>query len=358
MKETTLFRNKKILITGAAGFIGGSLIIDLLTKVSSNTLIVGIDNLNDYYDVDLKKYRLNTIMRICKKSGFNNWHFIQGDIADRAFCDTIFKEIKPHIVVNFAAQAGVRYSLSNPNAYLQSNVIGFFNILEECRELHSEPNTTFEHLIYASSSSVYGGNIKIPFSVEDKVDSPVSFYAATKRSNELFAYTYSKLYNIYSTGLRFFTVYGPAGRPDMAYYKFTKQFISRDKIKVYNYGKCERDFTYIDDIIHGIELVMINEKRNMESIVPHYLYNIGHGKPEGLLTMINLLKNELIQSNLLPENYELDKYIEYVEMQPGDVQITYADTNEMKKDFGYQPRVGLKEGIKKFVSWYKEYYTT
>ena len=340
--------NKNILITGAAGFIGYNLCLRLLQEYNSLN-IVGLDNLNDYYDVNLKEYRLSKIKK------FDNFLFVKGDLQDKELLDSLFKKYKFDIVVNLAAQAGVRYSIENPNAYIESNILGFFNILECCR------NYPVEHLVYASSSSVYGGNKKVPFSTDDKVDNPVSLYAATKKSNELFAHCYSKLYNIPTTGLRFFTVYGPAGRPDMAYFDFTNKLLNRDMIKIFNYGNCKRDFTYIDDIVEGIIRVIKGapEKVNGEDnlpIPPYNIYNIGNSNPENLLDFVNILGEELINVGLLPQDYDLKAHQELVPMQPGDVEVTYADTMPLEKDYGFKPNTSLREGLKKFVIWYKEYY--
>ena len=347
MKKIDL-NNKSILVTGAAGFIGHSLCLRLLNDYNCLN-IVGLDNLNDYYDVNLKEYRLSKINK------FDNFIFVKGDLQDKDLLNNLFEKYKFDIVVNLAAQAGVRYSITNPDAYIESNVIGFFNILECCR------NYPVEHLVYASSSSVYGGNKKIPFSTEDKVDNPVSLYAATKKSNELFAHCYSKLYNIPTTGLRFFTVYGPAGRPDMAYFDFTNKLLSGEKIKIFNYGNCKRDFTYIDDIVEGVIRVIKGapEKVNGEDnlpIPPYNIYNIGNSNPENLLDFVNILGEELINANLLPKNYDLKAHQELVPMQPGDVPVTFADTIPLEKDYGFKPNTSLHDGLKKFVNWYKEYY--
>lgn len=338
---------KTILVTGAAGFIGSNLALRLLKEVK-NVKVVGIDNMNDYYDVHIKEKRLRKLQE------FEGFSMVYGSIADKAVMD-IFDEYKPQVVVNLAAQAGVRYSITNPDAYIQSNLIGFYNILEACR--HHE----VEHLVYASSSSVYGSNKKVPYSTEDKVDNPVSLYAATKKSNELMAHAYSKLYNIPSTGLRFFTVYGPAGRPDMAYFGFTNKLVKGDIIKIFNYGNCKRDFTYVDDIVEGIMRVMQHapEKQNGEDglpIPPYKVYNIGNSHPENLLEFVSILQEELIRAGVLPEDYDFEAHKELVAMQPGDVPVTYADTTPLEKDFGYKPATPLRDGLRAFAEWYKEYY--
>lgn len=340
-----------ILITGAAGFIGANLAKELL-KESQDTHIIGIDNLNDYYDVSIKEYRLREIE---KYVGSNQWTFIKGNIADKALINDVFHQYRPSIVVNLAAQAGVRYSIENPDVYIESNVIGFYNILEACRHY------PVEHLVYASSSSVYGSNKKIPYSVEDKVDNPVSLYAATKKSNELMAHAYSKLYNIPSTGLRFFTVYGPAGRPDMAYFSFTNKLLRGDKIQIFNYGNCKRDFTYVDDIVKGVRLVMQAppQKKNGEDglpIPPYKIYNIGNSAPENLLEFVDILQQELIRAGVLPEDYDFDAHKELVPMQPGDVPVTYADTSALTRDFGFAPSTDLRTGLREFANWYKAFY--
>ena len=339
---------KTILITGASGFIGSNLCKKLL-KEDNDIKIIGIDNMNDYYDVNLKKYRLSGLNK------YDNYTFIKGDISDKEFIDKIFNEYKPNIVVNLAAQAGVRYSIDHPNTYIESNIIGFYNILEACR------NYPVEHLVYASSSSVYGGNKKVPFSTDDKVDNPVSLYAATKKSNELIAHAYSKLYDIPSTGLRFFTVYGPAGRPDMAYFSFTNKLINGEKIKIFNYGNCKRDFTYVDDIVEGVIRVMKKapEKKigaDGLPLAPYKIYNIGNGNPENLLDFVQILSEELVNAGVLPKDYDFESHKELVPMQPGDVEVTYADTKELEKDFDYKPSTTLREGLRKFAKWYKEYY--
>lgn len=341
--------NKTILITGCAGFIGFYLSKKVLES-KSNCKIIGIDNINDYYDVNLKRYRLNEL------NNYSDFDFYKGDLSDKKFVEEIFEKQKPEIVVNLAAQAGVRYSIDHPDVYIESNIIGFYNILEVCR------NNPVEHLVYASSSSVYGGNTKIPFSTDDKVDNPVSLYAATKKSNELLAHCYSKLYNIPTTGLRFFTVYGPAGRPDMAYFKFTNQLINGEKIKIFNYGNCKRDFTYIDDIVEGIMKVMEcpPEKKDGKDglpIPPYKLYNIGNSTPENLLDFVQILQEELIRAEVLPEDYDFEAHKELVPMQPGDVPVTYSDTSDLERDFGFKPHTPLREGLRKFAQWYKEFYS-
>mgnify|MGYP004470809399 FL=1 len=339
---------KTILVTGAAGFIGSNLTFRLLKEVK-DVKVVGIDNMNDYYDVHIKEERLRRLQE------FEGFTMVYGSIADKAVMDKLFEEHQPKVVVNLAAQAGVRYSITNPDAYVQSNLIGFYNILEACR--HHE----VEHLVYASSSSVYGSNKKVPYSTEDKVDNPVSLYAATKKSNELMAHAYSKLYNIPSTGLRFFTVYGPAGRPDMAYFGFTNKLVKGDTIKIFNYGNCKRDFTYVDDIVEGIVRVMQHapEKQNGEDglpIPPYKVYNIGNSHPENLLEFVSILQEELIQAGVLPEDYDFDAHKELVPMQPGDVPVTYADTTPLEQDFGYKPSTPLRDGLRAFAEWYKRYY--
>ena len=339
---------KTILVTGAAGFIGANLVKELLSTTDDK--IVGIDNLNTYYDVSLKEYRLKEI-----ESLNGDFTFVKGSIADKALLDSLFETYNFNIVVNLAAQAGVRYSITNPDVYIESNMIGFYNILEECR------HHPVEHLVYASSSSVYGSNKKVPYSPDDKVDNPVSLYAATKKSNELFAHAYSKLYNIPSTGLRFFTVYGPAGRPDMAYFSFTNKLIKGETIKIFNYGNCKRDFTYVDDIVKGIKLVMDKapEKKNGEDglpIPPYAVYNIGNNNPENLLDFVQILSEELVRAGVLPSDYDFESHKELVAMQPGDVPITYADTTALERDFGFKPSTTLRDGLRAFAEWYKKFY--
>ena len=351
---------KNILITGSVGFIGSNLVLELLRTLSSVN-VLGIDSVNDYYDVKIKEWRLQEIEKEAKNHVNSKWNFIKGNIADKVLIDKIFKEFKPQIVVNLAAQAGVRYSISNPDAYIESNIIGFYNILEACRHSYDNENSGVEHLVYASSSSVYGTNKKVPYSTDDKVDNPVSLYAATKKSNELMVHAYSKLYNIPSTGLRFFTVYGPAGRPDMAYFGFTNKLIKGENIEIFNYGNCKRDFTYIDDIIEGIKLVMQRapEKKNGEDglpLPPYAIYNIGNSNPENLLDFVTILQEELIRAEVLPQNYDFESHKRLVPMQAGDVPITYADTSALERDFGFKPNTILREGIRKFAEWYKEFY--
>jgi len=344
--------NKVIFVTGAAGFIGSNLVKRLFKDVKGAT-VVGIDNMNDYYDVALKEYRLGELSTSVPEG--TTWTFVKGDIADRAAIDGIFETYKPQVVVNLAAQAGVRYSITNPDAYIQSNMIGFYNILEACR------HHTVEHLVYASSSSVYGGNKKVPFSTDDRVDNPVSLYAATKKSNELFAHCYSKLYDIPTTGLRFFTVYGPAGRPDMAYFGFTNKLLKGETIKIFNYGNCRRDFTYVDDIVEGIVRVMQGapERKKGEDglpIPPYAVYNIGGGQPENLLDFVQILQEELVRAGVLPQDFDFEAHKELVAMQPGDVPTTYADATALERDFGFTPKITLREGLRAFAEWYKGYY--
>ncbi|MGN1092202.1 MAG: NAD-dependent epimerase/dehydratase family protein [Monoglobaceae bacterium] len=359
MKKVQL-TNKIVLITGAAGFIGSNLVLELL-ETQSPINIVGIDNMNDYYDVSIKEWRLKEIEGCVDKHNDSAWTFVRGSISDKQLVDKIFGEYKPDIVVNLAAQAGVRYSITNPDAYIESNLIGFYNILEACRHSCDNGAKGVEHLVYASSSSVYGSNKKVPYSTDDKVDNPVSLYAATKKSNELMAHAYSKLYNIPSTGLRFFTVYGPAGRPDMAYFGFTNKLLKGDKIQIFNFGNCKRDFTYVDDIVEGVKRVMMSppEKKNGEDglpIPPYAVYNIGNNQPENLLDFVDILQQELIRAGVLPEDYDFEAHKELVPMQPGDVPITYADTSALERDFGFKPSTSLREGLRKFAEWYKEYY--
>ena len=346
---------KTILVTGSAGFIGSNLVLELL-KSESKATIIGLDNVNDYYDVSIKEWRLSEIEKAAAESSCS-YHFIKGDLADRAVIDRLFADYKPTIVVNLAAQAGVRYSITNPDAYIQSNLIGFYNILEACR--HAEP--AVEHLVYASSSSVYGSNKKVPYSTEDKVDNPVSLYAATKKSNELLAHAYSKLYNIPSTGLRFFTVYGPAGRPDMAYFGFTNKLRKGETIQIFNYGNCKRDFTFVDDIVEGVKRVMKGapEKAVGEDglpIPPYAVYNIGNSNPENLLDFVTILQEELIRAEVLPADYDFEAHKKLVPMQPGDVPVTYADTGALERDYGFKPNTSLRDGLRKFAEWYKEFY--
>ena len=361
MKEKNVsLENKVILVTGAAGFIGSNLVMELLREVHP-VHIVGIDNMNDYYDVSIKEYHLNQIEELVGKQESSTWKFIKGSIADKALIDRIFAEDKPAVVVNLAAQAGVRYSITNPDVYIQSNLIGFYNILEACRHSYDNGQTGVEHLVYASSSSVYGTNKKVPYSTEDKVDNPVSLYAATKKSNELMAHAYSKLYNIPSTGLRFFTVYGPAGRPDMAYFGFTNKLRNNETIQIFNYGNCKRDFTYVDDIVEGVKRVMqaAPEKKMGEDglpVPPYAVYNIGNSHPENLLEFVDILQQELIRAGVLPEDYDFEAHKKLVPMQPGDVPVTYADTTALEEDFGFRPSTSLRDGLRKFAEWYKEFY--
>lgn len=353
-------KNKTVLITGAAGFIGSNLALELL-KTQSPIKIVGIDNMNDYYDVSIKEWRLNQIEVCANKHDKSRWTFVKGDISDSSLINSLFDEYQFDIVVNLAAQAGVRYSITNPDAYIKSNLIGFYNILEACRHSYDNDNTGVEHLVYASSSSVYGSNKKVPYSVEDKVDNPVSLYAATKKSNELMAHAYSKLYNIPSTGLRFFTVYGPAGRPDMAYFGFTNKLLNGDVIQIFNYGNCKRDFTYIDDIVEGVKRVMTGapERKNGDDglpVPPYAVYNIGNQNPENLLDFVDVLQQELIRAEVLPVDYDFDAHKELVPMQPGDVPVTYADTSALERDFGFKPSTDLRTGLRNFAEWYKDFY--
>ena len=340
--------SKTVFITGASGFIGSNLAKRILAT-EPDTKVIGLDNMNDYYDVRIKEARLAELQK------FENYTFIKGNLADKALINSIFEQYHPNIVVNLGAQAGVRYSLTNPDAYIESNMIGFYNILEACRHY------PVEHLVYASSSSVYGSNKKVPYSTDDKVDNPVSLYAATKKSNELMAHAYSKLYNIPSTGLRFFTVYGPAGRPDMAYFGFTNKLVNGETIKIFNYGNCKRDFTYVDDIVEGVVRVMKKppEKKNGEDglpIPPYAIYNIGNSNPENLLDFVQILSEELVRAGVLPADYDFEAHKELVPMQPGDVPVTYADTSALERDFGFKPHTPLREGLRKFAEWYKEFY--
>lgn len=353
-------KNKKILVTGAAGFIGSYLVQELLASVSP-VAVIGIDNMNDYYDVSIKEYRLKEIEKKAANHPESSWTFIKADISDKSVIDILFQIYKPEIVVNLAAQAGVRYSITNPDVYISSNLDGFYNILEACRHSYDGGEKGVEHLVYASSSSVYGGNTKVPFSTEDKVDNPVSLYAATKKSNELLAHAYSKLYNIPSTGLRFFTVYGPAGRPDMAYFGFTNKLLRGEKIQIFNYGNCKRDFTYVDDIVHGMKLVMQGapEKKTGEDglpVPPYAVYNIGNSNPENLLDFVDILQQELIRAKVLPEDYDFEDHKELVSMQAGDVPVTYADTSALEANFGFRPDTSLQEGLRRFAEWYKGFY--
>jgi len=352
-------KNKTILVTGAAGFIGSNLAMELLKSVEGVT-VVGLDSVNDYYDVSIKEYRLREIERLAAETSGVNWIFVKGNLADRPLIDSLFAEHKFDVVVNLAAQAGVRYSITNPDVYIESNLIGFYNILEACRATMNGEHPV-AHLVYASSSSVYGTNKKVPYSTDDKVDNPVSLYAATKKSNELMAHAYSKLYNIPSTGLRFFTVYGPAGRPDMAYFGFTNKLIKGETIQIFNYGNCKRDFTYVDDIVTGVKHVMQNapEKRDGEDglpLPPYRVYNIGNSSPENLLDFVDILQQELIRAGVLPADYDFEAHKKLVPMQPGDVPVTYADTSALEEDFGFRPATTLREGLRKFAEWYKVFY--
>ena len=379
------FSKKTILITGAAGFIGANLVMELMRSGEPMRLI-GLDNMNDYYDVSLKEYRLSEIDKLAASKGARidnavtglhkaalasedtanedmplSWIFIKGDLADKALIDRIFAEYKPDVVVNLAAQAGVRYSIENPDAYIQSNLIGFYNILEACRHSYDGGAKGVEHLVYASSSSVYGANKKVPYSTDDKVDNPISLYAATKKSNELLAHAYSKLYDIPSTGLRFFTVYGPAGRPDMAYFGFTNKLLKGETIQIFNYGNCRRDFTYVDDIVEGVKRVMAKapERKVGEDGLPeppYAVYNIGNSSPENLLDFVDILQQELVRAGVLPADYNFEEHKKLVPMQAGDVPVTFADTSALERDFGFKPSTSLREGLRRFAEWYKEFY--
>lgn len=358
--EKLELKNKTVLVTGAAGFIGSNLVLELL-RTQEVIHIVGIDNMNDYYDVSIKDYRLEQIAAELKKHPESTWTFVKGSIADKSLINSVFAEHKPQVVVNLAAQAGVRYSITNPDAYVESNLIGFYNILEACRHSYDNGSTGVEHLVYASSSSVYGSNKKVPYSTDDKVDNPVSLYAATKKSNELMAHAYAKLYNIPSTGLRFFTVYGPAGRPDMAYFGFTNKLREGKTIQIFNYGNCKRDFTYIDDIVEGVKRVMQQppERKTGEDglpVPPYMIYNIGNNQPENLLDFVTILQEELIRAGVLPEDYNFEAHKELVPMQPGDVPVTYADTSALERDFGFKPSTSLRQGLRNFAEWYKAFY--
>jgi len=354
-----MLKGKNILITGAAGFIGANLAMELLNS-EKDINVVGIDNMNEYYDVSLKKYRLDKLLK-SQDVSVGKFEFIKGDISDRELINSIFEKNKFDIVVNLAAQAGVRYSITNPDAYIESNLIGFYNILEACRHSYDDGAKGVTHLVYASSSSVYGTNKKVPYSTDDKVDNPVSLYAATKKSNELMAHAYSKLYNIPSTGLRFFTVYGPAGRPDMAYFCFTNKLREGKNIEIFNYGNCKRDFTYIDDIVEGIKRVMGKppERKTGEDglpVPPYKLYNIGNGHPENLLEFVDILQQELTEAKVLPADYDFEAHKKLVPMQPGDVPVTFADTTDLERDFNFRPQVNLRDGLKEFARWYYDYY--
>ncbi len=347
-------KNKTVLVTGAAGFVGANLVTELLNTVEG-IKVVGLDSVNDYYDVSIKEYRLKKIEETANSVPASEWTFVKGNIADRELIDKLFAKYNFTVVVNLAAQAGVRYSITNPDVYIESNIIGFYNILEACR------HNPVEHLVYASSSSVYGSNKKIPYSTDDKVDNPVSLYAATKKSNELMAHAYSKLYNIPSTGLRFFTVYGPAGRPDMAYFGFTNKLIKGDTIEIFNFGNCKRDFTYVDDIVTGVKHVMQNAPEKVTGkdglpLPPYRVYNIGNNSPENLLDFVNILQEELVRAKVLPEDYDFEAHKKLVPMQAGDVPITYADTSALERDFGFKPSTTLREGLRRFAEWYHEFY--
>ena len=354
LQKNVELNNSTVLITGAAGFIGANLVLELL-KTAENIHIVGLDNVNAYYDVSIKEWRLKEIDKLAAEHPTSKWTFIKGNIADKALIEETFTAYKFDVVVNLAAQAGVRYSISNPDVYIESNIIGFYNILEACR------NHPVKHLVYASSSSVYGSNKKVPYCTEDKVDNPVSLYAATKKSNELLAHAYSKLYNIPSTGLRFFTVYGPAGRPDMAYFGFTNKLLRGETIQIFNYGHCKRDFTFVDDIVEGVKRVMQNapEKQDGEDglpLPPYRVYNIGNSSPENLLDFVDTLQQELIAAGVLPEDYDFEAHKQLVPMQPGDVPVTFADTSALENDLGFKPNTPLRTGLRKFAQWYKEFY--
>ena len=353
-------KNKTIFVTGSAGFIGANLVTRLILGKEPMT-IVGLDNMNDYYDVSIKEFRLAEIEKLVAENPQVTYKFIKGDLADSELIRNIFAEYKPQIVVNLAAQAGVRYSITNPDAYIQSNLIGFYNILEACRHSYDNGESGVEHLVYASSSSVYGANKKVPYSTDDKVDNPISLYAATKKSNELLAHSYSKLYNIPSTGLRFFTVYGPAGRPDMAYFGFTNKLIKGETIEIFNYGNCKRDFTYVDDIVEGVMRVMQGapERATGEDglpLPPYAVYNIGNSSPENLLDFVDILQQELIRAEVLPVDYDFDAHKKLVPMQQGDVPVTFADTSALERDFSFKPATSLRDGLRKFAQWYKEFY--
>lgn len=350
----------KILITGAAGFIGANL-VERLLETESPISIVGLDSVNDYYDVSIKEYRLRHLEEIASAHPDSSWRFVKGNLADKALIDSLFAEEQFDVVVNLAAQAGVRYSITNPDAYIESNLIGFYNILEACRHSYDDGKQGVQHLVYASSSSVYGSNKKVPYSTDDKVDNPVSLYAATKKSNELLAHAYSKLYNIPSTGLRFFTVYGPAGRPDMAYFGFTDKLRRGETIKIFNFGNCKRDFTYVDDIVEGVQRIIHKapaRKMGEDGLPepPYAVYNIGNSNPENLLDFVDILQQELIRAGVLPADYDFEAHKELVPMQPGDVPTTFADTSALERDFGFKPHTSLRDGLRKFAEWYKEFY--
>ena len=350
----------RVLVTGAAGFIGSNLVERLLVT-ESPIEIVGLDSVNDYYDVSIKEYRLERLAAVAAEHPESKWEFVKGNLADKALIDRLFEENDFEVVVNLAAQAGVRYSITNPDAYIESNLIGFYNILEACRHSYDGGKRGVQHLVYASSSSVYGSNKKVPYSTDDKVDNPVSLYAATKKSNELMAHAYSKLYDIPSTGLRFFTVYGPAGRPDMAYFGFTNKLLKGEKIQIFNYGNCKRDFTYVDDIVEGVQRVMHKapERRTGEDGLPeppYAVYNIGNSNPENLLDFVQILQEELLRAGVLPADYDFEAHKELVAMQPGDVPVTFADTSALERDFGFKPHTPLRTGLRHFAEWYKEFY--
>ena len=352
--------SKTILVTGAAGFIGSYLVKDLLSRLSS-VRVIGLDDMNDYYDVSLKEHRLKEIESLASAHPDSDWIFVRGSIADKQLIERIFEEYKPEVVVNLAAQAGVRYSITHPDAYIESNLIGFYNILEACRHSYDGGKKGVGHLVYASSSSVYGSNKKVPYSTEDKVDNPVSLYAATKKSDELLAHAYSKLYGIPSTGLRFFTVYGPAGRPDMAYFGFTNKLLKGETIEIFNYGNCKRDFTYVGDIVEGVRRVMERapERKKGEDglpLPPYRVYNIGNSSPENLLDFVSILQEELVRAGVLPSDYDFASHKRLVPMQPGDVPVTYADTSALERDVGFRPSTPLREGLRRFAEWYKEFY--
>lgn len=360
MKESIRLGKNTILVTGAAGFIGAGLVMELIEKYSPIE-VIGMDDMNAYYDVSIKEYRLRQIESAADRHPDSVWTFTEGSVADKKLVSDIFEKYQPAIVVNLAAQAGIRYSIINPDVYIVSNLIGFYNILEACRHSYDDGGCGVRHLVYASSSSVYGNDTRVPHSTENRVDNPVSLYAATKKSNELMAHAYSKLYNIPSTGLRFFTVYGPAGRPDMAYFSFTNKLRSGERIQLFNYGKCKRDFTYIDDIVEGIVCVLQlpPARKNGEDglpIPPYAVYNIGNGHPESVTDFLDVLQQELIRARVLPKDYDFEAHRELVPMQPGDVPVTYADTTELERDFGFKPKTGLREGLRRFAEWYKEFY--
>ncbi len=360
LDESRMLEEKTILVTGAAGFIGANLVMELL-RIVDRVDIVGIDNMNAYYDVAIKEERLRLITEEADRHSGSTWTFVLESIADKESVRDVFMKYKPSIVVHLAAQAGVRYSITNPDAYIESNLIGFYNILEACRHSYDDGASGVEHLVYASSSSIYGNNKKVPYSTEDRVDNPVSLYAATKKSDELLAHAYSKLYNIPSTGLRFFTVYGPAGRPDMAYFSFTDKLRAGETIEIFNYGNCKRDFTYVDDVVEGVIRVMQAPPERKEGedglpIPPYALYNIGNNSPENLLDFVTILQEELIRAGVLPEDYDFEAHKKLVPMQPGDVPVTYADTSVLERNFGYKPSTPLREGLRKFAEWYKDFY--